>query len=148
MDYVKVHHLWQPLAAISTREVNHHLPIDYYSRTTTSNNAMISNTTAAITSFLSAITAATTTSSASIDYDNTVVLNEMQLSDEQNYTFNGSNGTLDENFDLYSINSLDQYYNNYTNLSNVIEEQTWELITMIGTAVALGLLILATVIGE
>lgn len=166
MDYIKIHHLWQPLAAISTREEINSASDETTSTTTTHNSiTMIFNSSTNriinMTTILSAITRATTTTS-SIDYDNitfehkaehyykdyfnnaTITNNNINniFNDSSIDIFNGNNG------DLYNY-TLDPYYNNnYTNVSNDDMDQTWQLITMIGTAVALGLLILATVIGK
>lgn len=155
MDYIQVHHLWQPLAAISTRdELN---PSDETTSTTTTHSiTMIFNSSTNriinMTTILSAIMKATTTSSSSI-IDNDNITMQHKIEQPKDYlnnsnTFNGSIDLFNGNADLYNI-ILDQYYNNYTNVSyDDDKNQTWQLITMIGTAVVLGLLILATVIGK
>lgn len=137
MDYIKIHHLWRPLAAISSKEENHIsatiLPISDINNNTLHTISM--------SSILTAITPVT--SSISTDQN---VWHKIVFRTDANSIFNRLNETLDENLDMLNV-TVDQYYN-YTNGSNVFNEQTWELVTMVGTAVALGLLILATVIGK
>ncbi|KAF5271857.1 hypothetical protein FQA39_LY07997 [Lamprigera yunnana] len=119
MDYINSHHMWQPLAAISFN----------------SNYKKVTTTTMEIPS----------TRVPNMDDDTNDVWHKIIFDTDSNSIFNRLNET-EVNMTVLTYNSTS--FGNYSisNETNYSQDVTWHLVTMIGTAVILGLLILATVI--
>lgn len=147
MDYVKSHHLWRPLAAISAKEEVRSLinvPTTILMKLSTPAPTFKTSAATTVTSALSQITSST-------------------LSDESNDVWqrlvykNGSDvfaGTTDiDGYDLFDVSNLviNGTICNVTFCSNetaFFASPFWEVVTMVGTSLVLGLIILATVIGK
>lgn len=148
MDYAKSHHLWRPLAAISAKEEVRSLinvPTTILMKLSTPAPTLKTSAATTVTSALSQITSST-------------------LSDERNDVWqrlfykNSSDvfaGTTDiDGYDLFDVSNLvmNGTICNVTFCSNdttaIFTNPIWEVMTMIGTSLVLGLIILATVIGK
>lgn len=133
MDYHKVHHMWQPLAAIAPIEDNNQEPKSFL-------RYSVSN----VTSAMEVIPKMTSATSAGYYSDNEVLHGNFISEFPSSAVFNGTYGNM-----TFSINdTLNETFPRFNETLNFEHEEIWRLVTMIGTAIALGLLILATVIGE
>lgn len=146
-DTTGSHHLWRPLAAISLKEMRPFgaTASNAYGKgagpPALTNKAMVSGLLAVMNNVSSATTSST-------DEDNSVWYKiESSVRGSGNGPFGQTNSTYV--FDGF-FNSTSDLFDpaNRTNGTADRPEDTFEVITMIGTAVILGLLILATVIGK
>lgn len=134
-DYAKSHHLWRPMAALSGSE-------EMENELTSSKPVHKSKLNFTIKTIANVITEITSIKYAN---DENSVWQPAMMGGELNgsYYFND---TRDNYLDMYNVTS--ESYGNLTNSSYSGNEEMIRLLTMIGTAVVLGLLILATVIGK
>lgn len=147
MEYANVHHLWRPLAAISSREeVNPVISVPTTILMNLSTPARILKTS---TSSTVTPTVAEITSSPQFDESNDILANLYK-----NITYGAFNAT-DDIADSYEMLNTSLVINgsNICNVSLCITDgifmnPVWTIISTVGTSVALGLIILATVIGK
>ncbi|KRT86111.1 hypothetical protein AMK59_677 [Oryctes borbonicus] len=137
------HHLWRPLAAIQSREFRSYATASSrYSRSGSpifNNKAMVSGLVAVMNNV----------SAASTDEENSVWYKiENSVRGSGNALFGQTNSTT--YFDSIFNGSWELFdlANQSNSTGGRVVEDTFELLTMVGTAVILGLLILATVIGK
>lgn len=145
MDYIKTHHMWKPLAAISAREEMRTnlvtVPSPFLKSTT--HSAFHKKITNAITTEILPVSHVTT----SLTNNEVDVWHKIIFETDSNSILNRINET-DTNVTGILYNATMAYGNYSLSNETYSNEVAWQLVTMIGTAVALGLLILATVIGE
>ncbi|GJQ85687.1 hypothetical protein Trydic_g6845 [Trypoxylus dichotomus] len=141
-NYVGRHHLWRPSAAIQSREFRSYATApSTYSRKGSpilNNKAMVSGLVAVMNNV----------SAASTDEDNSVWYKiENSVRGSGNAPFGQTNSTYFEGVFNGSWELFD-LANQSNSTGGRTADDTFELLTMVGTAVVLGLLILATVIGK
>lgn len=141
MSYADSHHLWRPLAAISDHQPALITAMPY---TIGDNNRspLLTPTPALISS-----TATTATATTADD------TNDVWLQIRGMVLRNGSDGFGDlmgneSNCNNGSGGGGGVWFNETETVFGVSSNSTWEIVGMVGTAIALGLIILATVIGE
>ncbi|KAK5645191.1 hypothetical protein RI129_006491 [Pyrocoelia pectoralis] len=143
MDYINSHHMWRPLAAISLN--------DNFRTIVTAPSIQSKKFHKKVTMMEIHTTRLPPTVFPNYhedDDDSNDVWHKIIFDTDSNSIFSRLNET-DVNITALSYNSTTSYGNNsFSNETNYSQDVTWHLVTMIGTAVVLGLLILATVIGN
>ncbi|KAK9695496.1 hypothetical protein QE152_g32534 [Popillia japonica] len=144
--YAGNYHAWRPLAAVPSKEMRPYTvsgPSVYYNRRglpVFNNKAMVSGLVAVMNNVSSA---------ASTDEDNSVWYKiENSVRGSGNVPFGQTNSTYVFDGIFNASIELFDLGNQSNGTGDRAVEDTFELVTMIGTAVVLGLLILATVIGK
>lgn len=131
MNFATSHHLWRPMAAISAQ-----LP------------AMPTTTTTSIIGDNRSPLVATSTSATIAVSTGADETNDVWLQIRGMVLRNGSDGYLGDLVAGNETNCTGSGNVWFNETDTVYGNTTWEIVGMVGTAIALGLIILATVIGE
>lgn len=138
MDYINSHHFWKPLAALSLNEEVRSIVTDSHLKSNKIHDSLRKTLVSAVTLPVTHI---------SVMEDDTDVWHRIIFHPDANSIFNRLNETELNATGLFCNSSICGNYS-LSNETTHSQEVVWQLVTMIGTAVVLGLLILATVIGE
>ncbi|XP_022901391.1 5-hydroxytryptamine receptor-like [Onthophagus taurus] len=147
VDYVESHHLWRPMAAISSaKEIKSFATAPMVHHKLLMSNKSLNNLVASTVKYMLTTTKSVVTTStiSTTEEEDSGMWYKIEFNEIDDFSMSKHNETS------FIVNDTLDYLNgtNATNATTTNSEVTAELVTMIATGVVLGLLILATVIGN